>query len=593
MIGVLALDPTSLTLNVETSQLAASGHGAVLSQVIRESYDGDVGALRHTLSQIDEPSLQARASHLATCVWHEKRHYLDLLLTNYGAIRIRNYFTLYSNQNYLLSQAKRRGETLWAPFSVYACPTQRELRNLRDTWPDEIAANLVEANAFFAADQQSMLTGRGESVQCGGEAQFEALAWSYQIASMPLLLGNELALTAQKDIVLIGQDQIKYRWLEYLAKRLGVLPVYKTADGQFVDLSFVLPLVYACLQIRSYGQTSSVPKSRRSSIPSTRLFELASHLSDMKHKLHFGELQISESWDLVNKLCRAIWGRSASEEIAEDYSREEELLETWKSNDNLSKVVINAFADYHALRGTLLKRFFDSPDLVLDTTIFARDLLPKLQPLPIIVNSSGVYGDVPDDLTMIHGFYDDKKDRASGWWWAAYPHEWLDTSGDSITPKAVADWLNVASNMAPFAKLMLHGRAHRTVIGPELLSFEKRQAATGVTIECVAPFMYPKENPQEQMAVYYLLCGDRQVICDMCSRPMTKPDGRFLQAWLFRHNLSVVELIVGGFMQSGDDENAAQRRFMKDWSYWTCCDLCFSKLSGLPEFRRACDATFS
>jgi hypothetical protein len=78
--------------------------------------------------------------------------------------------------------------------------------------------------------------------------------------------------------------------------------------------------------------------------------------------------------------------------------------------------------------------------------------------------------------------------------------------------------------------------------------------------------MYPKENPREQMAVYYLLCGDRQVICDMCSTPMTKPDGRFLQAWLFRHNLSVVELIVGGFMQSGDDENAAQRRFMKDCS---------------------------
>jgi hypothetical protein len=45
-------------------------------------------------------------------VWHEKRHYFDMCLTNYGARRFRNLFNLAANVGPLIAEAKQRGENI-------------------------------------------------------------------------------------------------------------------------------------------------------------------------------------------------------------------------------------------------------------------------------------------------------------------------------------------------------------------------------------------------------------------------------------------------------------------------------------------------
>ena len=590
MITVLALDPTSLTLNVEGGFLSAGGNAGTLFDVFRTAYEGDAAAVKETLLGIDDPLFRARAAHFATCVWHEKRHFLDFLLTNYGALRMRQYFSIYNNFYFLISGAKQNENILWAPLSVYLDEVHRVIKEIPNAWPEPLAQMLLASSRLFAQDQESARLSSGEYAQFGGEAQFEALAWTYQIAAAPLLLGPDLAFEAQKDIVRFGGEQLRYRWMEYISDALGILPSFAKDNTYYFDYSLTLPLLYASLQVRAFGQTKNTPQSARSSAPSTRLFALVDSLSDMK--LAFGELQISEAWDLMNKLCRKLWGRTAMEEIREDYLREEEFLQGFEDIESSPVQARECFKDFHRLRGTLIEKLESSPNLILDTKTFVTELLPKLQPLPILSNASGIDGDVPEDFDLIHGYYDQKENRDSGWWWAASPKAWPLPSPDVIALRARSDWLSAASNMAPLAKLMLNGRAHRTMIGPELLSLDRRLANAGIELRIDPQFAYPREDPRDQMETYYVMSGTRKILCDLCKEELKKPEGRFLQPWMFRHSVEMADLAIEGLTPPGASEEVGQRKFWKDWSPWVCCDSCFTRLSALPAFRRACEATF-
>ena len=258
---------------------------------------------------------------------------------------------------------------------------------------------LLASSRMFAQDQESFRLTSGEYAQFGGEAQFEALAWTYQIAAAPLLLGPDLAFETQKDIVRFGGEQLRYRWMEYIADALGILPSFTKDNTYYFDYSFTLPLLYASLQVRAFGQTRNTPQSARSSTPSARLSTLLAFLSGQKTKLKFGELRIAESWDLLNNACRKIWGRSAMEEIREDYQREGEFLKTFEdAPDNARK----CFEDYHHLRGTLIDTLEKTPDSILDTKTFVTGLLPRLQPGMIVCKASGHDGVVAVGRDRLH-----------------------------------------------------------------------------------------------------------------------------------------------------------------------------------------------
>jgi hypothetical protein len=64
--------------------------------------EGKAGAQR--CRQAESRCHARRCAHFASSVWHEKRHFLDFLLTNYGAFRIRQFFEIYRNLPVLFNQ---------------------------------------------------------------------------------------------------------------------------------------------------------------------------------------------------------------------------------------------------------------------------------------------------------------------------------------------------------------------------------------------------------------------------------------------------------------------------------------------------------
>jgi len=592
MISVLALDPTTLSLNVDLGSLTADGNGSLLLEVFWEAYSGDNESLKKKLLTINDVELRQRACHLASSVWHEKRHFLDYLLTNYGALRIRQYFSIYSNFHLLVEQAKRHGGVLWMPLTTYLDPCKKILHQIQNDWPKDLAQNILNATQLFQGDQETRTTSKGERAQFGGEAQFEAFGWGYQIASAQQILGLELAQEAHKDLLRFGAaGQVRYRWMEQIGSHMGIYPVFEQNGGYIGDASFILPLILASLQIRAYGQTRNVPQSRFSAAASTRLFTMLEVVKGLR--LKFGELSFEDSWELVNKLCAKLWGRSAIEEMEEDYRQEEEFLAQLSTAEMCPTEVRSAYAEYHSLRGSLIELLKCSPGSILDPSSFTANVLPSLHPTVILFSANGTLGDAPKDYEVIQGYQDDDPAHQCKWWWAITPTTNPFVHAESLAFKDSKGWSVIASMIGPLTKLALNGRAHRTTIGAEFYAVEQRLTLRGINIEVDAYYRYPREDPREQMEIFYLLAGRRIVNCDLCSRKMNRPDGRLLQHWLFWHNDVTHWIAVKGFTPDGASLEVGKEHFLRDWSPWTCCDACFDALSEIPDFRAACDATFA
>lgn len=591
MIPVIILDPSSLTLHFHPMYLAQRPGGEAIFPTFELSYGGMIPELKAHLSSIDEPLLQSRCAHFATCVWHEKRHFLDFLLSNYGALRIRQYFQLYGNLEVLFAEAKYTPHPLWFPLDTFSDPIRRQVFGIGARWEtaEIVAENMRGLRNLVAADRHAVGKA-GQLAEVGGEAQFEALAWICQIAAAQELLGEEFSQSAQRDMARFSVSQWRYRWIEYFAAGLGILPHKKVGHVRMQDVSFVMPLLYASLQIRGFGQGKTVAKSQHSSLPSRRLYALAQHIKLNPRK--FQPANVEEGWDQVNALCRKIWGRTALSEMKHDFEREAEFLDGLQRSDAVSDEAKICFADYHHFRGVMIEALERFPSSVLDPVFFARNTLPRLQPYVIWCRADGIPGKVPKEFDMIHGFYDDPKKQVNGWWWAASPRHWPTHEPGVVALEHRNDWLGLASNTAPVVKLMMNGRAHRTMIGPELLSAEQRLRSEGFEVQFDPALAYPREDASGQMEAYYILRACETAVCDTCKKTISKPEGRLLPPWLFRHNTLVADFTVEA-LTSGGDEEAGRRRFWRDWSPWVCCDSCFAALMGVPSFQAAFEATCS
>lgn len=590
MISSLAFDPTTLTLNVNLMDLTIRGGEAaskLLVNIVLKSCEGDSEKVASLLRSIEDPELRARASHVATAVWHEKRHFLDSILTNFGAIRTRLYFSLYGSHDYLLQGAKANGNVLWAPISVYADPVHRFLKEIPTDWPGQLAESVRDMNEHFERDQHAESTSYGLAER-GGDSQLEAIAWICQLANSPILLDSNLAREALQDVRLFGEGLARYRWIEHLSQSLGLVPSQTSGNREVINVAFLTPLLYASLQSRSYGQYKSVPKSDHASLPSERLYRLAQQLDGMN--LRDAHFEPVEAWNVVNGLCSDIWGRTALEEMEEDYSREEgysnALLE-----DGVTHEAGVCFAEYHALRGTLLSLLSDYPEAIIDPNVYAISVLPRLQPKVLLIDPSGMDKEVPDGLRVVHGCTYTSP-AGNDWWWAALSDGWPQTPDGSIC-LSLGEWHRVASTLSPLAKLMLGGRKCHSMIAPEFHALEQRLAHVGIEVKYDPCFEYPQEDPCEQMDLAYVTAGVDEALCTLCGKVMSRPEGRVLQAWVFRHNNVMVELMLR-LLSNGEEIDATGKRgYWKDWSPWICCDACFSSWSDTPAFAAACSATFA
>ena len=577
MIPTAQLDPASLTLWYNPEIISQSPDGELLGDTVWHAMAGDIDGVVGTVDRGLEAGCGVRCAHLASVVWHEQRHYIDLILSNHGAFRVRQFLSLYANLSQLLGEVRQDGCTLIVPVTVYADDVRAAVHGVSAEPSSALrrVAEDVKNRARMVADDRATISLPMGAIEFGGEAQLEALAFFSQFVALDLYLGRELNLPVQRDLP-GGMPGLRYRWASILAAQLGLSPVAEREDGVAeLDVTYLSAILYGALASRRWGQEQTHhPGGSSSGFPGARLYGLIAALRSRGQR----DAPADELWAEVNDATERLWGRSAIDEMLIDYRFEGEWVDSIAGNPDTPDRVREVVVDFHTVRGVLLAILQTNPIPILDPYGYAGVMLPSVRPIPIIANPSGMTGPLEPGLERVLGFDGGSGDANDSWLWAWTPGDWDAIARDRIGPQARTAWLQMVSYFAPMAKLLMNGCRHRTMLGPEL---EMAMAQlTNLEIDFRIDPLFEPSSEVAGAALFFHLSGKSHAACDYCHADIDAPDGHLLSPWVFRRNAAIADHIKD--MLGGG--TAGDRRFRRDWSPWLLCDTCFARFAHSGAF---------
>jgi hypothetical protein len=224
---------------------------------------------------------------------------------------------------------------------------------------------------------------------------------------------------------------------------------------------------------------------------------------------------------------------------------------------------VKGYIDFHSLRRCFFSILKDDPAKILGDLDYSLDLNTKLQPFIVVAASSGELGVPPPDYERLLGYVDPElPDKNGTWWWAALAKNWPQhTNTEIYCLRDRKAWTSIISDAAPFAKLIIDGRNIRTMLGPEIISAEKRVSYRFRTKVLVDPhFAFPRLKITA--ANWYFLTGRDQYRCDLTWETVKRPEGVVVDAWALRLWPQLVNHLLGRIA----DKDSLMRSFQRDWS---------------------------
>jgi hypothetical protein len=576
MIPILQFDPATLTLWYDTQLLASSRTGREVGLALHYATDGREDWLQCLVRQQRDPWVRTRCATVASAVWHEKRHFLDFVLTNYGAMRVRQFFQCYINTRIFLSKVDQNGPVLM--------PLDRNLNSGRSramgvslTDPDlkRIAEWISESKSALLEDRRPFIY-RGVPWETGGEAMLEAIAYHVQIGKVHRVFGAEVSAGIQRDNLEQETVANKYKWAYVMFARKGLIK-YDYAEGHggthqlTINDGPLIPILYAALAGRYYRQEQTRTAYASSALPPERLISLIAYFDE--HKIDLTELSTLQAWEAANDACKQTFGRSVIDEIEADYEKEAERIALYREAD-IDDFVTSAYEDFHRLRGQFIQVLKDDPAAVLDQGHWSDRFVNKTRPFIIAAAPAGVIGIPPNGFERLSGVAPENVDFAEApdyrWWWTAIRTEG-DVDNDENTYRLGRRnvWGHIIADFAPVAKLMIDGNRMRSMVGPELVSTKARiERQTGVKLIVDSLSRYPEESLD--IAEWYFLTGNTHFRCQVTHEIVPAPHGKIIGPWEFRRRPAFLEALLGTL--SGSQRERMRQAYRRDWSPWLVSD---------------------
>lgn len=598
MISLLGLDPTTLTLWLNPGPIETRDKPTI-QPLLAAAYRADYAGVRSTILSAGNNTINL--SYLASCVWHEQRHFLDLILTNYGAYRMRHAF----NGHCLAALVKLKyfGEGVLAPVDLYRDPVvcdQFKILPVSTDGPiDRLLRQRAQFKSTFAEDNQAIRGHLGD-VEFGGEAQLEGLAYLTQFGVTEAVLPPMLAQWAQY----LNKPGMKYTWITLLCKSLGIHPEGE-AHGSlaFMNLTFLIPVLMAGLMCRSYGRHR---ESVRSLIPVNRLHYLVEEWD--KGLFSAKPPAALDVWEYVNRLSRRLWGCSVVDELKHDHELEHEYV-----TKNLSggvdqfELVRECHLDYHKLRARVIQWFCDDPESFFDPRKFSDKVLPAMRPIVVVARlhpapaatregdhiqsfaldePGGVFGGQPFSQMIAPRDWDTRI-AARG---SLIRGSLMRMLQHDVAMDRRADWIELIQHLAPIAKLITNGRRHRLMIGAEIeWAAERLRQLDGVTLVFHPSFLGPRENLAATRDIVLKFDGRKTILCDICDAQVFSEESAWLSPWFKRISPSVrdnwMRMMRAGLRDQLSD--VPDGFFIANWSYQRICPNCFCELTSSDEGKEA------
>lgn len=388
---------------------------------------------------------------------------------------------------------------------------------------------------------------------------FEAMAYLCQTSSLEYHFGTEVSDAIQGRLREIGLSE-KYTWFHRLGESLGLQELRKPRDGVvkvFSDNMFPLCFAALCSEIVPIDQY----KLSGSGIPVDRFLALYKFFRDKK--MNFKSMNIYQTYLITNWSVKQLFGRDILETLVADYEREEKNLDIISRKMGSSKPGIQAFSEFHDLRGRMLSEFKNDPLLYVDPSRFVLELSDKIKPRIIILSPDGstqppVQGHSPifeDDLE----WHNNERIR---WWWASCESDW--TKVDNLFSLCKREeWLEIFKFWGPFIKLMSDGRKGNNWFGPELMMAEEVLKQSGINIIFDPLFEYPTEISQESLKHWYI-GSDKTVFCDLTGDEIPVEDSYIISGLSIRLKEKYYRFFSSHFIKT----NIHELQFKKDLSVW-------------------------
>jgi hypothetical protein len=560
MIPTAQFDPATLTIWTTTGALLEPAAGLAAAAVRAAARGENPSALLESIP-LGHP-LRTRLLWFASSMWHEKRHFMDTCLTNYGARRFRDLFNLACNFVPLLAMAQSRGEPVWFPVEIYGCPVQRRVLSIPEPTPEtRELARLAKAMKGLMSQLDAAVGIKGDRIiHLGGQAQMEGLAQVSQIMSLEHCFGIDNVQAVTAEYVHRLPREGPYRAIESVSGVLGCAKL----QGNFlaVNPGLAAALFVTSLCGRFYGAGAQPAADLIS--PWQRFARLLEELGPGAGRF---DMPDDEAAALVDRVASRLWGRTAFEEIAADIDAMEAKLDPsavpWLAAEGLDEV----FADFLDLRRRLLAAARElGPASVLPRAfpLLWRD---RLLPWHVVATPGGSAED--DDSPVVFGADLNLPPEVQSIFpsrvaWGRLDSASSDDQAENFAPSAREAWLQMLERHGPRAQLMLNGRRHRRMVPPELERPLDEIEQLGVQVQFHPRFKWPELRDQStrtaEAVALAAFSGRTSFICDITGEELEPAAAAVLTPWEFRHSALLPIFRQGGFFN--------ELKLATDWSDW-------------------------
>jgi hypothetical protein len=534
----------------------------------------------------------ASATRWLLTLWHEQRHFVDHVLTNYGASQFRIGFMLRCQLETFIQAATVNG-TIAFPLDAYSDPTRLSALRIKTNGPhvlSQVANFLVERRGMLAMDRDAGQN-FGVGMQLDGYALLEALGSLAQLKMMGLAMEG-LGYSHWNEL---GSAYTRFPYLAGIApclERAGVpvlqIPLTQDAAIGALNDAILAPLLVACLMCRrtarprqSAGSCDQLGVAAQSAfLPAYRLHRLIDAISDARPK---DMSKIEDGFDFVNKLCNQIWGQPIYDDFDEDIDFTERELARFEGFLGKHHTDVEFMRTYVAARRRLQREFKNAPASLCGGPGYYDRIAPNVIPKLVFVDAAadgptiiaGPEGYEGQALEMCDGPYGRVRPLASVGGgggplsvYKIYCFDRMDVNEGRVFDVEFADrhWRRSVAT-SPFLSLLVDGRTQ--VSGRDFAIFlaEKQFRASGINV--IFDVGYDKPRIERNPAYLFDMLGLDTMVCDLSGDKVTRDTCVLVSPWDFKvhDGLRQAAKIFG---KEGlcplmvDDEHAP----LGDWNIW-------------------------
>lgn len=579
MFRLLQIDAETAAMHINCTALQKHAEVDRLWETVDAFFDYGPSFVLSGLMSENDSTEKFNAVALFSSLLHEVRHYVDLILTPFGFYRLRTAFECYV----LLSQLVVSEEVKQIPIPLMSGASKVNQRmlglsNYEGSRSEQFSKYLQSRADVICEDNQ----------RHGGDAVLEALAFSIQAElalsvfrgdeyekRMPYLYGS-IGGTSPKQVAFNS----KYRWHYAMAHRID-----DNADAGTMAIVYWILFASLCgplnegervlvKGLEDWNIQNTLQKFRLmdDAVPSGRLRKLYEYFERSAPKI-----DKTAAFNIVNEASVSLFGRGIVEELEIDIRQDKALIERLKdASDFSSRLAIDsffAFEDLVTRREALVAEFKQNPSSFISPVPFIKRLTPEKMPHVILNYPHGL---LPQDLETGHEIITDQTweipvivsdceesvRRERRLYSVLRP-----TKSQKICAKE--SWLGVYSVLAPSYKVMLYGRRYRSMLELDIMQaglFGNREP------KAVWDPIYASPDDVSEADEYYRFYGLNLQNCDICSRPSSISDTRYVSAATMRGNSPFVEEF-----QRTQPAIAVVLLLFVDYSGWVVCRQCGSR----------------